>query len=184
MPFYRCCICRKQGDMKRCSKCKSAFYCSVDCQKKDWRTHKPKCMPAKSAVQDLLRAIRGDVFPGYPASYEFGFDNLLKYHKDAAIASSYGQLSAEHVLLGIFENLNSTIGINTYRLEEAYLNNALDEYIHDKIKLFTDQHGKDNAGYFSQWLEHRLVIGPTRIENMTEKKVMETRNIIYQKYYM
>lgn len=28
-----------------CSSCKSVFYCSKDCQKKGWKSHKPNCRP-------------------------------------------------------------------------------------------------------------------------------------------
>jgi hypothetical protein len=28
---------------KRCSKCKKVFYCSIDCQRKDWAGHRPTC---------------------------------------------------------------------------------------------------------------------------------------------
>ena len=122
--------------MKRCSRCKQAYYCSVACQKKDWKTHKPNCTPAKSAVQDLMRAIRQDLFPDYPAAYEFGFDNLRKYHGNTPIPNkNYGELSTEHVLLGILENLRSTIGINEVQLEEAYLSNALDDYCTAKLSF-------------------------------------------------
>jgi hypothetical protein len=29
--------------LKRCGKCKCEFYCSKECQKKDWLTHKRTC---------------------------------------------------------------------------------------------------------------------------------------------
>lgn len=38
-----CAACGKEGDLKRCSKCKSAGYCGVDCQKRDWKLHKKFC---------------------------------------------------------------------------------------------------------------------------------------------
>lgn len=38
----RCCICNKPST-NRCSKCKSRNYCSVECQKADWPSHKSVC---------------------------------------------------------------------------------------------------------------------------------------------
>lgn len=32
-------------DFKRCSRCKKATYCSVECQKSDWNDHKLACAP-------------------------------------------------------------------------------------------------------------------------------------------
>jgi hypothetical protein len=32
------------SSMKKCSRCKKATYCSVDCQKNDWKQHKPSCV--------------------------------------------------------------------------------------------------------------------------------------------
>ena len=41
----RTCLCCNEptkADLN-CNRCKSALYCSVDCQRKDWPRHKPKC---------------------------------------------------------------------------------------------------------------------------------------------
>jgi hypothetical protein len=38
------CICGRLGE-KYCARCKSQKYCSVDCQKVDWKTHKVVCGP-------------------------------------------------------------------------------------------------------------------------------------------
>ena len=32
------------GPLKSCSNCRSALYCSVGCQRRDWRRHKPFCV--------------------------------------------------------------------------------------------------------------------------------------------
>lgn len=43
----KCEVCRGKGKgdggLKTCSGCKKVRYCSDECQKKDWKTHKPKC---------------------------------------------------------------------------------------------------------------------------------------------
>ncbi|KAJ6484060.1 hypothetical protein C8R45DRAFT_1000059 [Mycena sanguinolenta] len=35
--------CYKHRDLKECGRCKSARYCSVECQRKNWKQHKPAC---------------------------------------------------------------------------------------------------------------------------------------------
>ncbi|KAK7943092.1 MYND domain protein, partial [Apiospora aurea] len=39
-----CNACKKTGiDLKKCSKCQTTLYCSRDCQKADWKSHKKVC---------------------------------------------------------------------------------------------------------------------------------------------
>lgn len=38
-----CAVCKKKENLKSCSRCKKVHYCSVECQKKDWNTHKQDC---------------------------------------------------------------------------------------------------------------------------------------------
>ena len=42
-----CSHCKKAGSeqapLKRCTRCRSAWYCNRDCQKADWKTHKKTC---------------------------------------------------------------------------------------------------------------------------------------------
>jgi hypothetical protein len=40
----RCAFCGKiEKSLKRCSRCKMSYYCSVECQKRDWSRHKLTC---------------------------------------------------------------------------------------------------------------------------------------------
>jgi hypothetical protein len=42
-----CHKCGKFGSLQTCSKCKRAKYCSVGCQKADWKPrHKAECLPS------------------------------------------------------------------------------------------------------------------------------------------
>lgn len=36
--------CKNGKDLKKCSRCKSAMYCSSACQKRDWPNHKAQCL--------------------------------------------------------------------------------------------------------------------------------------------
>lgn len=40
-----CAVCQKPSS-KRCTGCGARRYCSVDCQKRDWPTHKAQCKPS------------------------------------------------------------------------------------------------------------------------------------------
>jgi hypothetical protein len=31
------------AELLRCSACKKTYYCSIECQRKDWKKHKPRC---------------------------------------------------------------------------------------------------------------------------------------------
>ncbi|KDQ54531.1 hypothetical protein JAAARDRAFT_209254 [Jaapia argillacea MUCL 33604] len=44
---HKCSVCRRRGKprLKTCTACKKVRYCSTECQKKDWKAHKPKCKP-------------------------------------------------------------------------------------------------------------------------------------------
>jgi hypothetical protein len=38
---------KKKGKFKHCSRCKTTFYCSTDCQKTGWKMHKLSCVETK-----------------------------------------------------------------------------------------------------------------------------------------
>lgn len=64
-----CKVCGK-GDAKKCGKCHRVFYCSVTCQKKDWKSHKKVCSPRLQVApigpardsNDLPKAIFSEPF--------------------------------------------------------------------------------------------------------------------------
>ncbi|KAK6173572.1 hypothetical protein SNE40_016997 [Patella caerulea] len=52
-----CCLCRNCQQifdkMKRCVRCKSVYYCSRECQLKDWINHKDNCIEYMNSVEQI-----------------------------------------------------------------------------------------------------------------------------------
>jgi len=45
--------CVENQEQKKCSKCKAREYCGLDCQKKDWETHKLTCVKSESKTEEI-----------------------------------------------------------------------------------------------------------------------------------
>ncbi len=45
-----CAVCGLKEHLSKCSRCKKIMYCSLDCQKKDWKKHKSNCGPSKTVA--------------------------------------------------------------------------------------------------------------------------------------
>ena len=48
--------------IKRCA-CKLVYYCSTECQRKDWDDHKARCEKARATAH---QPVAGEAFPGFP----------------------------------------------------------------------------------------------------------------------
>jgi len=58
-PLLQCITCKqKHFKMMKCSVCKIAFYCSVDCQRGDYKKHKLLCKPISSGTEEILKRFR------------------------------------------------------------------------------------------------------------------------------
>ena len=49
-----CLTCGLVGDPKPCAGCRSALYCSKECQASDWKRHKKACKATQKAISDGL----------------------------------------------------------------------------------------------------------------------------------
>lgn len=194
----RCYNCEKEGELKHCSGCQHAFYCSKACQKKHWEKHKPTCLPPESPIHTLFEACAMDVFPAPSIDHEYGFDNMRLYHADVLWGASSMPASAEQILLSLYELIYKDVGnlelgdtIHTFNsigaskkiIVEAYEKNALDEFIHRYVSNVISRHGRASPQYCFAWLWNRLVIGPTRTEGLSQQQVQKMRKEIYHKYY-
>ncbi|KAK3091213.1 hypothetical protein FSP39_017992 [Pinctada imbricata] len=48
-----CYLCQKVGNNKRCSKCQKVWYCSKECQTKDWANHKKECKRSCQTTENV-----------------------------------------------------------------------------------------------------------------------------------
>lgn len=69
-----CCFCKKLAK-SRCTRCLTSFYCSADCQKKDWREHKTRCVApfwslATSEEKGRIIVAKKDIEGGEAIFYE------------------------------------------------------------------------------------------------------------------
>ena len=181
--------------MQRCAGFRNAFYCSRTCQRKHWKKHKPNCITPLSSLHDLFEACRMDVMPIPVVRCDYGFDNVCVHHGNVP--------SVESILLGVYEAIVRDI----YNLElaeetalifssfrpskrmvlEAYERNALVEFIQRFVRDVVDRHGDQSPGYCIQWLQNKLVVGPTRLllsdeVGITPQQEAKMRNEIYHKY--
>ena len=50
----------KEGALQKCGRCKDAYYCSKECQKKAWPAHKPVCNASVKSKEDVSEALGED----------------------------------------------------------------------------------------------------------------------------
>ncbi|KZS95900.1 hypothetical protein SISNIDRAFT_464194 [Sistotremastrum niveocremeum HHB9708] len=54
-----CASCAKEDVTLRCSACKHVSYCNAECQKKDWKSHKPICQLAQGKMPKFKETFVG-----------------------------------------------------------------------------------------------------------------------------
>ena len=191
-----CFACHKGGETQRCAGCRNAFYCSKSCQRKHWKKHKPNCILPMSSLHDLFDACRMDVMPIPAVRCDYGFSNVCVYHGNVP--------SVESILLGVYEAIvrdiynlelaeTTALILSSFRpskrmILDAYERNALDEFIQRFVRDVVDRHGDRSPGYCIQWLQNKLIVGPTKLllsdeVGITPQQEANIRNDIYNKYY-
>ncbi len=48
-----CKVCQKVST-SQCARCRQVTYCSRECQKANWKTHKVQCVPPQMDIEDLF----------------------------------------------------------------------------------------------------------------------------------
>ncbi|KIM82054.1 hypothetical protein PILCRDRAFT_820955 [Piloderma croceum F 1598] len=58
----QCTKCSRVATLSQCSRCKSAKYCSTECQRTDWPSHRPQCRPP--SIQGIVIGCNNDRYGG------------------------------------------------------------------------------------------------------------------------
>ena len=145
-------ICIKCGNpsTKQCSKCLSVYYCSRECQVKDWKSHKLSCISPLKLVDDTISiSIR-----------RFGIENcseLIKWAHSVTLSKfiSFGSYDLFSYVIGDLIK-KPVIGINP----EPILSNNIAHYqkynpytcISDFIKSEPDPSKYADSTLFLNWI--------------------------------
>ncbi len=130
----KCATCSKAGALKKCAECSTTPYCSHECQKKDWKSHKKICSSNATASSS-----------GGPSS------------ENASSSSSRGQQSAGQGLSAPFPKPFHALDSATYlhnRPEQDVFKLLIDCYrlrAQDDV-IFSDSHGPVQSAGFNRFL--------------------------------
>ena len=199
-----CFNCRQRVEVNakvHCS-CLQVFYCSTNCESQHRQRHSPNCIPSTSSLHALFDACFKDVFPTPCVDCDYGFSNLRKFHRNVRIRDG---VNAETILLGLYKviwrdvgcrefpedehYILNSIGASKWMILEAYEGNALDEFIQRYVRNVIDRLGSASPQCCRDWIENKLVIGPTRWglseeEWLTGKQIVAMRADVHQRYYV
>ncbi|KAJ8522336.1 hypothetical protein ONZ45_g1119 [Pleurotus djamor] len=135
------------GPLKKCSGCKSVWYCSAQCQKHDWTTHKFDCKPKQgvkpSTADYLALAIEENLLPEDPQTCDdFGFTRA-------------GPSENRVKLLGVYIGLIERMGIPAKEVSRwKQEGRLLDSIRHAFEQLPVDSRG----GYFPWLMQNKHIL--------------------------
>jgi hypothetical protein len=143
--------CYNRDELKKCSRCKRVYYCSRECQRKDWSVHKTRCFDITQDQNDLQQLVIENgtlklnfINPRNDRSLEIhGSDTRpLKKIKNKTWLKMFKYLKLENtkpVSLKYDENFKGTGGLPIKNVELAIANSGEGEYVYG-WNLFAGQY--------------------------------------------
>lgn len=158
--MVRECACGETSDLKRCSGCHKAWYCSVSCQKSLWVSHIFACKPRRpiTTAHHLALAVVHDEFPqDTQTCKDYGFDRAFTPQDRSK-------------LLGLYIGLMSPsiIGIPPRTVNDWRVRGVLVEEIK---AAFYKLPANNRGGYFPWFLQNQHILNPsTAADSQLEDK--------------
>ena len=133
-----CAQCGKQGEVKRCLRCKQVSYCGAECQKAGWKGHKVTCMTLDDIVGQVWAAHNNSDWSGVLA-WEGRLEELLDEAREFADQPE----SACHNILEMFANAHEiqylSYGRSVHHRKEALKLNKRKIDLLGTMQRFRDQ---------------------------------------------
>ncbi|CAG8616088.1 3980_t:CDS:1 [Funneliformis mosseae] len=160
-----CSLCKKPTN-SCCSRCKARYYCSKECQKKDYVNHVLDCPPR--SADDLVKSAYADLVPTKPAVlHEYGFNNCKNPREKS-------------MLLGLYIGLIKIIGCSASQIHSWWENGELSLGIK---KAYND--AGVTSGYYQWFLENEnLLQGLHKYEGEKSDKTLMDKYYTMVKPYL
>ena len=118
-----CTHCKKsESEMQRCSKCHNAYYCSLQCQKADWKEHKLEC----GVVQDIVNKITKNniLLMGLMSAASYYFTNVQKIDIGRKKGNGYIDCIITPISVTDIKNTNINPGEKAYKAVLIWMPNS------------------------------------------------------------
>lgn len=162
----KCHICCSSENLRRCSNCKAAFYCSREHQQSDWRNHKMECKSIRNQIDSAAQLHQSQqIFQNtaHPSQSNFYPDNVL-----ATPAQPFEGAAAGGWPQPNLSDMTSTSGQPAF-LPYSRLNNGIDDAAMGHQPPMTMDGGRDSGASFQQ--------AAAQLQADREKKVRDFRNL-------